>query len=78
MNGPEPWCSKTAARSPPIWSSLPPGFDPTAIPSGILLGHAALSAAVKMAVETKQDFSDLLLNHPRAADVLERLAEQSV
>ena len=38
----------------------------------ILLGDASRGAAVKTAIETRLDFSELLLGTPRAADVAER------
>jgi len=49
-------------------------FRDTHLVGAILLGDASATAAVKKAVETKQDFSDLMGQRPTAADVLDHLS----
>ncbi len=53
-------------------------FRDTHLVGAILLGDAKLATQVKKAVESKRDFSDLLMKHPPADDVLQYLAEKSV
>lgn len=52
-------------------------FRDSRLIGSILLGDTALTGAVKKAIETKADFSDILRKRPGAADVIADLAERS-
>ena len=52
-------------------------FRDSRVMGSILLGDTALTGAVKKAIETKADFSDILRKRPGAADVIADLAERS-